>query len=198
MRIALAQLNPVVGDLRGNRTRLSQIAVRAAQAGAALVIAPELAISGYPPKDLLLREGFVAACDRALDEIAADLPQEVALLVGHPTTRGLPAGKIGNAASLLVSGRVEQTVLKCLLPNYDVFDEQRYFLPARGARCRDFAGLRLGIHICEDAWFGEPGTSYHVFPENRSDPVAELAADGAQLLINLSASPFGAPSTSRE
>ena len=102
----------------------------------------------------------------------------------------MPAGKVGNAASLLVGGSIARTLFKCLLPNYDVFDERRYFLPAESARPMEFGGLRLGVHICEDAWFGEPGTSYHLKPENRRDPVAELAEAGVDLLINLSASPF--------
>lgn len=190
MRIALAQLNPLVGDLNGNRALLEAAVERARVAGADLVVAPELAISGYPPKDLLLREGFVEACDRAVEQIAAGIPPGIALLVGHPTARGLPAGRMGNGASLLSQGRIAETILKCLLPNYDVFDERRYFLPAPRAFCREFQDLRLGIHICEDAWYGETGTSYHLPSENRVDPVAELAADGAQLLINLSASPF--------
>ncbi|MCY2968330.1 MAG: NAD+ synthase [Planctomycetota bacterium] len=190
MRIALAQLNPIVGDLRGNQALLMRAVERGTAAGATLVVAPELALSGYPPKDLLCREGFVAACDLIVEEIASALPADIALLVGHPTGRGLPHGRAGNGASLLTRGCVAQTVIKCLLPNYDVFDERRYFLPAERAYCCDLDGVRLGVHICEDAWFGESGTTYHLPPENRQDPVSELVADGAQVLINLSASPF--------
>src|SRR5262249_35169840 len=87
-------------------------------------------------------------------------------------------------------GRVAATVYKCLLPNYDVFDERRYFLPAESAAPLEFQGLRIGVHICEDAWYGEPGTSYHLKPQRRHDPIAELGAAGVDLFINLSASPF--------
>jgi NAD+ synthase (glutamine-hydrolysing) len=190
MLIALAQRNPLVGDLRGNLEHVRSTAAAAARRGARLVVFPELVISGYPPKDLLLREGFVEACDRAVAELAPLLPPGVAALVGHPTRLSVPEGCAGNGASLLDSGRIQTTVIKCLLPNYDVFDERRYFLPAVQAHCRVFDGVRLGIHICEDAWYGEPGTTHHIVPENRCDPIAQLAADGADLFINLSASPF--------
>ncbi|MFN9373667.1 MAG: NAD+ synthase [Planctomycetaceae bacterium] len=190
MLIALAQRNPLVGDLRGNLEHVRSTVVAAARQGARLVIFPELVLSGYPPKDLLLREGFVEACDRAVADLASRLPPGVAALVGHPTRRSVPEGCAGNGASLLDAGRIQATIIKCLLPNYDVFDERRYFLPAVGANCRVFEGVRLGIHICEDAWYGEPGTTHHILPENRRDPIAQLAADGADLFINLSASPF--------
>ncbi len=190
MKIAIAQLNPTVGDIAGNGELVYSAACRAREAGADLLVVSELVISGYPPKDLLLREGFVAACDRAVTALAARIDLKLGVLVGHPSRWNLPESTIGNAASLLCGGHVQKTVYKCLLPNYDVFDERRYFLPAEAAAPIEFAGLRLGVHICEDAWFGEPGTSYHLKPENRRDPVAELAAAGAQILINLSASPF--------
>ncbi|MBS0265530.1 MAG: NAD+ synthase [Planctomycetes bacterium] len=190
MKIAIAQINPTVGDIAGNSQLIAAAAQQAQAAGAELVVVSELAISGYPPKDLLLREGFVEACDRAVEKLAAEASTQVALLVGHPSRWNLPPGTIGNAASLLSGGRVVQTIYKCLLPNYDVFDERRYFLPAESARPVLFGGLRLGVHICEDAWFGEPGTAYHLKPENRRDPVAELAEAGVDVFINLSASPF--------
>jgi NAD+ synthase (glutamine-hydrolysing) len=155
-----------------------------------LLVAPELFLSGYPPKDLLLRHGFVEACDRAVDDLATRLPPSLGLLVGHPTHRGVPRGYSGNAASLIAGGRVQETILKCLLPNYDVFDERRYFVPAKRAYCRVFQKRRLGVHICEDAWFREPGTTYHLPPERHPDPVQQLADGEAELFINLSASPF--------
>jgi NAD+ synthase (glutamine-hydrolysing) len=190
MRLALAQLNPTVGDLAGNCELVRRAAERAATAGAELLVTSELVVSGYPPKDLLLREGFAAACDHAVERLASQIPPGMAALIGHPTIRGVPAGRVANAASLLCEGQVQQTIRKCLLPNYDVFDERRYFLPADRAQLLQFQGRRLGVHICEDAWFGEGETSYHLAPENRRDPVAELAADGAEFFINLSASPF--------
>ena len=190
MRIALAQLNPVVGDLAGNSERLLDMVRQASAFQPHLLVAPELFLSGYPPKDLLLRHGFVEACDRAVDDLATRLPPSLGLLVGHPTHRGVPRGYSGNAASLIAGGRVQETILKCLLPNYDVFDERRYFVPAKRAYCRAFQKRRLGVHICEDAWFREPGTTYHLPPERHPDPVQQLADGEAELFINLSASPF--------
>jgi NAD+ synthase (glutamine-hydrolysing) len=190
MRIALAQLNPIVGDLAGNSERLLDMVRQASAFQPHLLVAPELFLSGYPPKDLLLRHGFVEACDRAVDDLATRLPPSLGLLVGHPTHRGVPRGYSGNAASLIAGGRVQETILKCLLPNYDVFDERRYFVPAKRAYCRVFQKRRLGVHICEDAWFREPGTTYHLPPERHPDPVQQLADGEAELFINLSASPF--------
>ena len=197
MRISLAQLNPIVGDLEGNLQKIVRAAQAARDAHAELLVTSELVLCGYPPKDLLLREGFTDACDRMVDRLATLLPRDLGVLVGHPSARGLPAQRTGNAASLLFGGEVVRTIYKCLLPNYDVFDERRYFLPAESPLPIEFSGRRLGVHICEDAWFGEPQTSYHLSPERRSDPVAELVAAGAELLINLSASPFEADKTQR-
>ncbi len=190
MKIAIAQINPTVGDIAGNCELIAAAVRQAREAGADLVVVSELAVSGYPPKDLLLREGFVAACDRAVMQLASTLGPQIGLLVGHPSCWNLPAGSIGNAASLLCGREVLKTIYKCLLPNYDVFDERRYFLPAESVAPVEFGGLHLGVHICEDAWFGEPGTAYHLQPENRRDPLGELAVKGADLFINLSASPF--------
>ncbi|MGE3314018.1 MAG: NAD+ synthase [Planctomycetaceae bacterium] len=190
MKIALAQLNPTIGDFPGN-SELVRFATReAARLGAELVVASELVLSGYPPKDLLLREGFVAAADRALDELAKSLAGGPAVIVGHPTHRGLSAGRVANAASLLDGGTVQATIHKSLLPNYDVFDERRYFRPAARVAPIEFRGRKLGVHVCEDAWWGEKQTFYHEAPLSQTDPVAELAAGGAEILINLSASPF--------
>ena len=190
MKIALAQLNPTVGDLKGNATLVRAAADKAVAFGADLLVTSELLISGYPPKDLLLREGFAHACDRAVSALAKDLPRGLAVLIGHPTKWGVTEGRIANAASLLLDGEVLDTVHKTLLPNYDVFDEQRYFRPAERVRPIELRGVKLGVHICEDAWFGEPNTFYHERPLQQADPVAELVSFGADVLINLSASPF--------
>ena len=190
MQIALAQLNPIVGDLAGNRKLVVEAAKQAAAAGAQLLVTSELAMSGYPPKDLLLREGFAAACDRAVSALATDLPPNLGVLVGHPSVCSDSDRSVSNAASLLHQGQITQTVRKCLLPNYDVFDERRYFRAAENTTPVEFLGRRWGVHICEDAWHGESGTAYHLSPENRPDPVAELAEAGVDCFINLSASPF--------
>jgi NAD+ synthase (glutamine-hydrolysing) len=190
LKIALAQLNPIVGDIRGNCELVRVAAEEASRSGAELLIASELMISGYPPKDLLLREGFVAACDRVIDELAATLPAGLPVIVGHPSHRDVPGRGIANAASVLEQGRVAATIHKMLLPNYDVFDEQRYFRPAERVAPVRIGGRRFGLHICEDAWWGDESTSYHVPPHPLPDPVALLADAGVDAFINVSASPF--------
>jgi len=190
VKIALAQLNPTVGAIRSNSDLALAAVVRAAQQGAQLVVTSELLISGYPPKDLLLREAFVSECDRVVEVLAGQLPADVGLLVGHPTHRNVPDGRVANAASLLCGGRVQQTIHKTLLPNYDVFDEQRYFRPAVSQAAVVFGDLRMGVHICEDAWWGEPDTFYHDPLAAQADPIAILAEARVDLLVNLSASPF--------
>lgn len=190
VKLALAQLNPTVGDLSGNARLVRDAAQQAAAAGADLLVTSEMLISGYPPKDLLLREGFAHACDRVVAQLATELPPGLAVLVGHPTKWGVTEGRTANAASLLLDGEVHDTIHKTLLPNYDVFDEQRYFRAAENVRPMDLHGMKLGVHVCEDAWFGEPQTFYHDHPWRRVDPVAELVSFGVEVLINLSASPF--------
>ena len=190
MKLALAQINPVVGDLCGNSRLIETAAQQALGLGADLVVVPELAVSGYPPKDLLLRSGFVARCDAAVVELAKSLPSGVAALVGHPTARNVPDGRIANAASLLSEGRIVETIHKTLLPNYDVFDERRYFRPAPDIRPIEFRGLKLGVHICEDAWWGQPATNYHDDSAAWPNPIERLKDAGADAFINLSASPF--------
>ncbi|MCA8986652.1 MAG: NAD+ synthase, partial [Planctomycetaceae bacterium] len=190
MRIGVAQLNPTIGDLHHNCTRILQAARECAAQGAELLVCPELALCGYPPKDLLLRSGFVSACDRALDQLAEQLPKELGVLIGHPTHRGCPAGQSANAASLLEAGEITHTLHKTLLPNYDVFDERRYFRPASDVSPIEFRGRTLGVHICEDAWYGQPDTFYHERTPCEFDPVESLINQGAEYLINLSASPF--------
>lgn len=187
MKIALIQLNPTIGDLAGNADKIVEACKTAAEAGAELLVTSELVVSGYPPKDLLFRDGFVAQCDSTVQRIAESLPRGVGVIVGHPGRDS--AGLVANAASLLVDGKVVRTVFKALLPNYDVFDERRYFAPASHVEPIRFRDLNLGVHICEDAWWGAPATTYHTRP-NCFDPIAALAEQGANLFINLSASPF--------
>lgn len=190
MKTALVQLNPTVGDVQGNSELVREAVRSAADNGAELVVLSELVLSGYPPRDLLLREGFVDACDLAVDELATSLPSHVGVVLGHPTRRDVPGDQIANGASLICGGKVAATVHKSLLPNYDVFDERRYFRPADAVSPVEFRGLRLGIHICEDAWWGHSSTSYHDDPNSSSDPVARLAEAGVDIFVNLSASPF--------
>ena len=207
MKLALAQLNPIVGDIAGNIRLIEGAAWGAQRQGADLLVVPELAVSGYPPKDLLLREGFVDRCDAAVVELAQALPAGMSSIVGHPSAQGLTplandstlnpsstlggvrSGPIANAASLIAGGKVVDSIHKTLLPNYDVFDERRYFRPSTAIRPIAFNGVRLGVHICEDAWWGHSDTNYHddvTWP----NPIERLDAAGADVFINLSASPF--------
>jgi NAD+ synthase (glutamine-hydrolysing) len=191
VKAAIAQINATVGDLAGNARLLAQAARQAHQQGVSLVLAPELSLCGYPPEDLLLRPAFMAANARALAGLAAELAdcQGLHLIVGHPhqfehqadlRTKSVAVQRRFNAASVLSQGRVLGTYCKRELPNYQVFDERRYFASGRDAGLPplvvEVAGLRTGILICEDAWFEEPARA--------------ACAAGAQILCVLNASPF--------
>jgi NAD+ synthase (glutamine-hydrolysing) len=187
MRIGLAQLNPTVGDLAGNLARLVAAYRELVATGAEFVVTPELAVCGYPPRDLLLRTRFVHDVENATAELAA-VTGEVPLLVGTVVANAREHGRRAyNAAAFCHHGRVQQLAKKCLLPTYDVFDEDRYFEPAEAPAVIVHAGRRIGVTICEDIWANEsPGdTRLH-----RYDPVAHLKAERVDLLLNLSASPW--------
>ena len=182
MRIALAQVNPIVGDLAGNRRLVEEAAAKAAAAGAQLVLLPELVLTGYPPMDLLERQGFV---EDQLRELAALEPasQRIAIALGAALPADRRNGKsLANAAVLLAGGRRVAVQAKSLLPTYDVFDENRYFAPASARSVVDLGGLRLGLTVCEDGWAEQ--LPYDV------DPTGDLARQGAELIVNLSASPW--------
>ncbi len=190
VQVAIAQLNPTIGDFEGNVSRLRDAYLRASREGADLVVAPELFLTGYPPRDLLERPAFLDAGERALADLAAGTGK-AALVVGHPQRRGTRTGRpLSNAASLLRRGRVEGTVEKTLLPTYDVFDEDRWFEP-RDTRIPPpvwiVAGQRVGVSICEDMWAAGDAFSSRAYG---ADPIAALADAGAQVLVNLSASPW--------
>jgi NAD+ synthase (glutamine-hydrolysing) len=191
LRVAIAQVNPVVGDLEGNARLVADAARRAHARGAAVLLAPELCLTGYPPEDLLLRPAFMDACERVLCGLAHDLADmpDLRVIVGHPMrqtgvpdlqSRSLSVPRRFNAASVLGEGRVLGTYCKRELPNYQVFDERRYFVSGREtdapALVFEAGGVRLGVLICEDAWFDEPA--------------ALARAAGAQALCVLNASPF--------
>jgi len=195
MRIGIAQINPIVGDLRGNSEKILAAYGRLAAAGAELVLAPELAVTGYPPQDLVFKSRFVAQNLEALDRLHQCL-DAVPLLVGyvdHNDGRGKP---FFNAAALLQRGEPMHKSFKTLLPTYDVFDEDRYFEPGSGGEVFTIAGCRVGVTICEDIWTKD----YLPRPLYDLELVAGLVAKGAEIIVNLSASPFsvGKVETRRE
>jgi NAD+ synthase (glutamine-hydrolysing) len=172
MRLALVQMNAVVGDLEGNRERILAGLREAEAAGADLVLFPELAVTGYPPEDLLLRPAFVRAAEETTRDVAR-ATSRIPALVGTPWRFD---DGLANACAVCVDGDIRALYRKRLLPNYGVFDEERYFEPGPGPMVLDLADCPVGLTICEDVW--EP------------EPAADLAAAGAKLLVNLSASPF--------
>lgn len=190
MLIAIAQYNAIVGDLQGNAQRLLAAAHHAKAAGADLFVTPELALTGYPPRDLLERPAFIADALQTLQHMAeeAPLPMVVGALVsafGPPCT---PTGtRICNAAVVLRHGEIVACHRKVLLPNYDIFDEPRYFTAGTGPTLLRLGNTTLALTVCEDAW-----NDKDFWPERRyaSDPVAEAVAAGAECIINISASPF--------
>jgi NAD+ synthase (glutamine-hydrolysing) len=172
LRIALAQIDPTVGDVKGNARLCAEWIARAREAGAGLVVLPELVISGYPPEDLLLRSDFLDACRAALDELAREVDGIVAV-IGFPE-RDLA---VHNSAAVIAAGSVQAVYRKALLPNYGVFDERRYFEPGDEPGLIELGDLRIGITICEDIWFPGP-------------PASVEALAGAGLIVNASASPY--------
>jgi NAD+ synthetase len=189
VKIALAQINPTVGDFDGNRRLVLDALAAAESRGAALAIFPELALCGYPPKDLLERPAFVAAARASLDALAAARAgATTAALVGFPERSETSDGHgLYNSAALIDGGRVTHIVRKSLLPTYDVFDERRYFDPATEVAPISFRGRTLGISICEDIWNDADFWPARLY---RSDPIEALVRAGAEIILNLSASPF--------
>ena len=187
MRIALAQVNTTVGDIDGNRDLVLREMERARNMGADLAAFPELCLTGYPPRDLLGLHGFVDSNLRALKDIAAR-SGEMGVVLGFVDYNARAEGrKFHNAAALLAEGRVLAKVHKKLLPTYDVFDEDRHFERGDRVDMVPFRGRKLGISICEDAWNAE---GFWLERRYVADPVAELCRKGADLLVNISASPF--------
>jgi len=188
MKIALLQINPTVGDLSGNAKLIADAVMDARRAGAQLAVTPELALAGYLPRDLLLNPGFVHRCWDVVTALAKTIADGPPLLVGlpepNPSTEGRP---LFNTAVLLKGGVPGQRFRKSLLPTYDVFDEDRYFEPFRGPEMLELCGRRIGVSICEDVWNDRDFWKHQRY---HFDPIQELATAGAQVIVNLSASPF--------
>ena len=187
MKIGIAQINPVVGDFPGNAKRILAAYRECLDAGADLVVTPELSLVGYPPRDLVFKSQFVPKCLQALDYLAGEA-REVPLLVGyvdhhHP---GRPGKPFRNGIAWLENGEIRHHVWKTLLPTYDVFDERRYFEPGDSCAPIEWSGKKIGITVCEDIWTED----YLKRPSYDRDPVDDLIDAGTDLILNLSASPF--------
>jgi len=197
MKIAIAQLNPTIGDLSGNAKKILQAAEQAAKVGTRLLLTPELSLCGYPPRDLLLQPSFIQGMLKQLKNLANQLPASMGVLVGAAqenaqaeTTGGKP---LFNSIFWLENGQIKQVFHKRLLPSYDVFDEYRYFEPGNQVNVfklndkLDDRDLKIGVTICEDLWNDEEFWGKRQYPCN---PLADLAQDKVDLMINLSASPY--------
>lgn len=188
MKIALCQINPIVGDLEGNVEIIVDAAHRARRLGAHLAVFPEMSVTGYPPLDLLDHPHFLDSVERAVTSLAAALPSDLGVIVGAPIRNEDRVGKrLFNAALLLEDGGIVDQINKSLLPTYDVYDEYRHFEAARDRRCIEWRGVRLGVHICEDMWNSDDSEKFRMY---NVEPLADLARDGADIFINLSATPF--------
>ena len=197
MRIALAQINPTVGAIEANAAKIVDDARRATEAGCAAVVFPELALIGYPPRDLLLKADFIDRQLAAMEEVAKRT-NGIDVLIGYADRNEQPVGRpLHNAAALLRGGRVVSKHFKTLLPTYDVFDESRYFEPGPNDRrnnlvqiCREAGGdacVSAGVSICEDLWNDERMIDRRLYHDN---PIHDLHVAGAEIIVNLSASPF--------
>ena len=189
MKIALAQIDTTIGAFEANAARMVDRARQAAESGAQLVLFPELALCGYPPKDFLELGEFVDRCRAALEELSTNTVfDRIAALVGFPERHRGPGAGLYNAVALLRGGQVAAIVRKCLLPTYDVFDEARYFDPSpESGPLVEVGGVRLGVSICEDLWNDK---QFWKQPRYLRDPIEELAAKGAEVIVNVSASPY--------
>ncbi|MDX2213532.1 MAG: NAD+ synthase [Oculatellaceae cyanobacterium bins.114] len=196
MKIAIAQLNPTIGDLAGNARQILTAAQQAIAQGARLLLTTELSLCGYPPRDLVMQPSFIHQMAQTLEQLACDLPPQLAVLVGivTPNTRSLQQGgkPLFNSTALLDGGQVQQIFHKRLLPTYDVFDEHRYFEPGQETNwfiLQDETGatLKVGVTICEDLWNDEQFWGKRQYPIN---PLEALAEEKVDLIVNLSASPY--------
>ncbi|AFZ57172.1 NAD+ synthase [Anabaena cylindrica FACHB-243] len=191
MKIAIAQFNPIIGDLSGNAKQILEVAENAGSLGVRLLLTPELSLCGYPPRDLLLNPSFVEAMDITLQQLAQDLPANLAVLVGTGVKNSeahVTGGKnLFNSIALLEAGTVKQYFHKRLLPTYDVFDENRYFEPGFKPSYFNLDDINIGVTICEDLWNDAEFWGKRSYAVN---PIADLSSLGVDLIVNLSASPY--------
>lgn len=199
MKIALAQINPTIGDFTGNIEKILDFTRRAAEGGAGLVLFPELAVCGYPPADFLDKPSFVRRSEEAMVEIAeATAELSIASIVGYVTPAPAGTGKrVMNSAALVRNGEIAFVQSKMLLPFYDVFDDQRYFAPAEKQHLCHLGGKRIALTICEDTWNDKNFWHKRL---HSVDPVEELMREGGQIILNIAASPYwrGKRKTRRE
>jgi NAD+ synthetase len=187
MKVALAQINPIVGDLAGNESKILAAYQRGVAAGVDMVLCPELSTTGYPPRDLLLKRSFITRNLEMLDRLAA-ATGKVGLMVGFVGKNDFrPGRELTNSVALLQNGKIVATRTKTLLPTYDVFDEDRYFEPATENNPAEFVSDNIGMTICEDIWNDEDFWTERRYQHN---PPVELAEAGAKIIFNISASPW--------
>ncbi|MDX1591027.1 MAG: NAD+ synthase [Balneolaceae bacterium] len=186
MKVRIEQLNPIVGDLEGNKQLILEALKKAEKDKAELLILPEMVVTAYPVQDLLENEYFRKSCYRVNEEIIS-ATSSTALLFGTITPNDGTGRKMYNSALLAKNGKLISTVHKHLLPTYDVFDDLRYFEPGSEFLCMELDGVKLGVTICEDIWYNENEVQYHTY---KTDPALELKKRGADVIINISASPF--------
>lgn len=193
MKIAIAQLNPTIGDILGNSNLILEAAKKAEVEGANLLLTPELSLIGYPPRDLLINPSFIAAAGAQLQQLAQALPPKLAVIAGTvvPNANAVQLGgkSLFNSAVLLQNGAVKKVFHKRLLPTYDVFDEDRYFEQGEKSNYFTIGELKIGVTICEDLWNNEEFWGKRSYA---GDPVSDLAKLGVDLVVNLSASPYSA------
>jgi NAD+ synthetase len=193
MKLAIAQLNPTIGDLSGNAQQILEAAKQAANQGTRLLLTPEISLCGYPPRDLLLNPALVEAMATTLQQLAEQLPPSLAVLVGtvtpNPNAHVAGGKPLFNSIALLEQGVVQQIFHKRLLPTYDVFDDNRYFEPGLQANSFTLDGVHIGVTICEDLWNDEEFWGKRNYAIN---PIADLAQEGVDIIVNLSGSPYSA------
>jgi NAD+ synthase (glutamine-hydrolysing) len=184
MKISLSQINPTVGDLRGNTEKIIKEIEKAKDLSSDLIVFPELSLIGYPPRDLIYNPDLARAVGKIINDVIAPTSYDIGIILGCPSYDG---NSIYNSALFFYKGRLFFRQDKTLLPSYDVFDETRYFKPAKDISTISFRGLRLGITICEDIWNDKDYWNRRLY---EADPVEKLISQGIDLIINISASPY--------